>query len=73
MNGTCALTQGPRSLPSTGLGAVRALTAATALALQIAALYAVFATFGWPVALCLYTLGALATALQYRVARRITC
>jgi len=72
MNRACALTQGPVADPCADLGVVRALTIIIALGLQIAGVYAAFATFGPWIAVGLYAVGGLATVLQFRVARRVT-
>jgi hypothetical protein len=72
MNRAWALTQGPAADPYADLGVARALTIIIALGLQLAGLYAAFATFGPWIAVGLYTVGGLTTFLQFRVARRVT-
>ena len=70
MNG--ALTHGPAREICAGLGAARLLTAAIAFGLQIAGVYAAFATFGAWIAVGLYAIGGLTTFLQFQVVRRAT-
>ena len=72
MNRACALTHAPAADPCKDLGVVRALTVTIALALQIAGLYAAFATFGARITAGLYSVGALTTFLQFQVVRRAT-
>jgi hypothetical protein len=72
MNRACALTQAPVADSGADLGVARAITVTIALALQIAGVYAAFATFGPWIAVGLYAVGGLTTILQFRVARRIT-
>ena len=50
----------------------RAITVTIALGLQIAGVYAAFATFGAWIAVGLYAVGGLTTILQFHVVRRIT-
>ncbi len=61
-----------RDRPTRVIGVARALTSAIALGLQIAGLYAAFATFGAWITVGLYAVGGLATFLQYLVLRRAT-
>ena len=72
MNRACALTKGPITDSCADLGVAHAITVIVAFALQIAGVYAAFATFGPWIAVGLYTVGGLVVLLQNIVVRRST-